>query len=51
MALLPQLGYAGAIRYSGGVLDVSHVNLYNLPRVPFTNDIGANEYAGLLRLQ
>jgi len=51
IALLPQLGYAGAIRYSGGVLDVSHVNLYNLPRVPFTNDIGANEYAGLLRLQ
>ncbi len=51
IALLPQLGYAGAIRYNGGVLDVSHVNLYNLPRVPFTNDIRANEYAGLLRLQ
>jgi peptidoglycan/xylan/chitin deacetylase (PgdA/CDA1 family) len=51
ISLLPQLGYAGGIRYSGGVLDVSHINLYNLPRVPFTNDISSGEYAGLLRLQ
>jgi len=51
ISLLPQLGYAGGIRYSGGVLDISHINLYNLPRVPFTNDIGPNEYAGMLRLQ
>jgi len=51
ISLLPQLGYAGAIRYSGGVLNVNSVNFYNLPRVPITNDIHPNEYAGLLRLQ
>ncbi|MHB1336110.1 MAG: polysaccharide deacetylase family protein [Candidatus Humimicrobiaceae bacterium] len=51
ISLLPQLGYAGGIRYSGGVLDISRANLYNLPRVPFTNDINPNEYAGLLMLQ
>ena len=51
ISLLPQLGYAGGIRYSGGVLDVSHISLYNLPRVPFTNDIRPNEYVSLLRLQ
>jgi len=51
ISLLPQLGYAGGIRYSGGVLDISRANLYNLPRVPFTNDISSDEYAGLLMLQ
>ena len=51
ISLLPQLNYAGGLRYSGGVLDVTHINLYNLPRVPFTNDIRSSQYAGLLRLQ
>lgn len=51
ISLLPQTGYAGAVKFNGGVLDVNHVNLYNLPRVPITNDINANEFAGLLKLQ
>lgn len=51
ISLLPQLGYCGAIRYVGGVLNVNSVNLYNLPRVPLTNDIRPGEYAGLLKLQ
>jgi peptidoglycan/xylan/chitin deacetylase (PgdA/CDA1 family) len=51
ISLLPQLGYGGGIRYSGGVLDINHINMYNLPRVPFTNDIGSNQYPGLLMLQ
>ena len=51
ISLLPQLGYGGAVRYNGGVLDINNINLYNLPRVPITNDIKANEYAALLRLQ
>ncbi|MEI7615155.1 MAG: polysaccharide deacetylase family protein [Actinomycetota bacterium] len=51
ISLLPQLNYAGGIRYSGGVLDITRINLYNLPRVPFTNDIRSSEYARLLRLQ
>ena len=51
ISLLPQLGYAGGIRYSGGAFDISRANLYNLPRIPFTNDVSPNEYAGLLMLQ
>lgn len=51
ISLLSQTGYGGAIRYSGGVLNVNSVNLYNLPRVAITNDIHSDEYGGLLRLQ
>ncbi|MCL5771136.1 MAG: polysaccharide deacetylase family protein [Actinobacteria bacterium] len=51
ISLLPQIGYAGAVRYNGGVLDINNINLYNLPRVPLTNDIKASDYAALLRLQ
>jgi len=50
ISFFPQLGYAGAVRYNTGILDIRNVNLYNLPRVAITNDIPSSDYAALLRL-
>jgi peptidoglycan/xylan/chitin deacetylase (PgdA/CDA1 family) len=51
ITIVSQLGYGGALRYSGGVLEINNANLFNLPRVMFTNDISSSSYAALLKLQ
>ena len=38
-------------KHNKGVLDISNINLYDLPRVPLTNGIKASDYAAMLRLQ
>jgi len=51
ISIVSQLGYGGALRYTGGVLEITNANLFNLPRVIFTNDISSSSYAALLKLQ
>lgn len=51
ISIVSQSGYGGALRYTGGVLEISNANLFNLPRVIFTNDISSSSYVSLLKLQ
>ncbi|MBM3712309.1 MAG: hypothetical protein FJW56_02545 [Actinobacteria bacterium] len=48
--LLPQVGYRGAIRYKGGIEDVSGINIYAIKRIPFYSSTPTSSYAELLGL-
>jgi len=51
IALIQQLGYRGAVKYSGGVEDVRSINIYAIKRVPIFAYTNPGSYAALLRLE
>ena len=50
ISLLPQIGYRGAIRYKGGIEDVSYINIYSIKRIPFYSSTPTSDYAALMGL-
>ncbi len=47
---LPDLGYRGAVRYSGGIEKLSTINLMDIKRIEFNSLISPQIYAGYLNL-
>jgi len=50
LAFLEELGYVGAVRYWGGIENVSNINLKEIKRVGFNSYIAPESYATYLNL-
>ena len=50
LAALPGIGYRGALRYGGGVEDIRSINIFELKRIPFYQEISPSSYASIMRL-
>ena len=48
--LLPQLGYRGALRYGGGIENVSSINIYAIKRIQFLSSTSTADYSALMGL-
>jgi peptidoglycan/xylan/chitin deacetylase (PgdA/CDA1 family) len=48
--LLPQIGYRGALRYGGGIENVSGINIYAIKRIPFFSYTSPSDYGALMGL-
>jgi peptidoglycan/xylan/chitin deacetylase (PgdA/CDA1 family) len=50
VGLLSQIGYRGAVRYTGGIENVNAINIYAIKRMPFYSYTSTADYAALLGL-
>ncbi len=48
--LLPQIGYRGALRYKGGIENVSGINIYAIKRIPFFSYNKPSNYGSMMGL-
>lgn len=51
ISLLPQVGYRGAIRYTGGVEDIRSMNIYAIKRIRFYSTTPTSDYTNLMGIQ
>jgi peptidoglycan/xylan/chitin deacetylase (PgdA/CDA1 family) len=50
VSFLPQAGYRGAVRYTGGIENVNSINIYAIKRIAFYSYTSTADYAALLSL-
>jgi peptidoglycan/xylan/chitin deacetylase (PgdA/CDA1 family) len=48
--MLPQIGYRGALRYGGGIENVSGINIYAIKRIPIFSYTRPSDYGALMGL-